>query len=270
MSEGQNNRFHWLARSANDDEGNVATVVIVYFIVTAVSLLQSVVNNSVSVVQIVLNIEYSFFITDTSKELSCYRRRMNSLLLRNVRVPPSPVASLLQYQCRANASTATTPASSSSGSVVQSTPIVLDNRKPAPPLDADRMRMHPRIGNREIVGYGLKGKPEYFDLVMFPCPSIRWEADTPEIAALRKKEKGDWKQLSVNEKKQCKCTHARTMFATAISSSSVPGKFPSDIRRVHRSHWYLEVGSWMDIDFVSGRRFRLRWMATHLYVSVHE
>jgi len=38
---------------------------------------------------------------------------------------------------------------------------------------------------------------------MFPCPSIRWEADTPEIAALRKKEQGDWKQLSVQEKKQC-------------------------------------------------------------------
>jgi hypothetical protein len=80
----------------------------------------------------------------------------------------------------------------------------LDNRKPPPPLDPERMRMHPRIGNREIVGYGLKGKPEYFDLIMFPCPSIRWEADTPEIAALRKKEQGDWKQLSVQEKKQCK------------------------------------------------------------------
>jgi hypothetical protein len=96
--------------------------------------------------------------------------------------------------CRVNAS---------SKSVVQTDPIVLDNRKPPPPLDAERMRRHPRIGNREIVGYGMKGKPEYFDTVMFPCPSIRWEADTPRIAELRTKEKGDWKGLSVDEKKQC-------------------------------------------------------------------
>jgi hypothetical protein len=105
---------------------------------------------------------------------------------------------MLQHQCRAEAST------SSSATITQNGPVVLDNRKPPPSLDADRMRMHPRIGNREIVGYGLKGKPEYFDMVMFPCPSIRWEADVPEIAELRKKEKGDWKQLSVEDKKRCK------------------------------------------------------------------
>jgi hypothetical protein len=124
---------------------------------------------------------------------------MNSLLLRNVKLTHPQVASMLQHQCRVDASTA-----SSSHPVVQNSPIVLDNRKPPPPLDPDRMRMHPRIGNREIVGYGLKGKPEYFDLVMFPCPSIRWEADTPEIVELKKKEQGDWKQLSVAEKKKCK------------------------------------------------------------------
>lgn len=120
---------------------------------------------------------------------------MSGLLVRSVKLPQPQIVSMLQYQRRADAST--------SGSAVQNTPIVLDNRKPPPPLDPDRMRMHPRIGNREIVGYGLKGKPEYFDMVMFPCPSIRWEADTPEIAALRKKEKGDWKQLSTEEKKKC-------------------------------------------------------------------
>jgi hypothetical protein len=124
---------------------------------------------------------------------------MNSFLLRHVKSTHPPVASLLQYQSCADAST-----SSSSSNVVQNNRIVLDNRKPPPPLDADRMRRHPRIGNREIVGYGLKGKPEYFDTVMFPCPSIRWEADTPEIVELRKKEKGDWKQLSIEEKKKCK------------------------------------------------------------------
>ena len=115
---------------------------------------------------------------------------MNSILLRHANLSRCQIASIF----RANASTTTT--------TIQNTPIVLDNHKPPPALSADRIRMHPRIGNREIVGYGLKGKPEYFDLVMFPCPSIRWEADTPEIAALRKKEQGDWKQLSIQDKKQ--------------------------------------------------------------------
>ena len=124
---------------------------------------------------------------------------MSGFLLRHVKLTQPQVMSMLQ--CRAEASTA---AAASSANVIQSTPIVLDHTKAAPALNADRMRMHPRIGNREIVGYGLKGRPEYFDLVMFPCPSIRWEADTTEIAGLRKKEQGDWKQLSVDEKKRCK------------------------------------------------------------------
>ena len=119
---------------------------------------------------------------------------MSGLLFRSVKLPHPQMISMVQYQSRADASSST----------VQNNRIVLDNRKPPPPLDPDRMRMHPRIGNREIVGYGLKGKPEYFDMVMFPCPSIRWEADTPDMTELRKKEKGDWKQLSVDEKKKCK------------------------------------------------------------------
>lgn len=123
---------------------------------------------------------------------------MSGFLLRHVKLAHPQLSSMLQHQCRADASSVT----STSGNVIQHSPVVLDNTKPPPPLDADRMRMHPRIGNREIVGYGLKGRPEYFDLVMFPCPSIRWEADTPQIAQLRNKEKSDWKQLSVEEKKQ--------------------------------------------------------------------
>lgn len=126
---------------------------------------------------------------------------MSNILLRNMKISHPQMLSMVQHQCRMNASS-TAAATTTSGSVVQQNPIVLDNTKAPPPLSADRMRMHPKIGNREIVGYGLKGKPEYFDLVMFPCPSIRWEADTPAIAALRQKEKGDWKQLTVEEKKK--------------------------------------------------------------------
>jgi len=143
---------------------------------------------------------------------------MNTFLLRHVKLTHPQVASMLQYQCRAEASTSS---SSSSSNVVQNNPIVLDNTKPPPPLDPDRMRMHPRIGNREIVGYGLKGKPEYFDTVMFPCPSIRWEVDTPEIAALRKKEQGDWKQLSVEEKRKLYRSSFRQTFEEFTAPSGL-------------------------------------------------
>ena len=36
-----------------------------------------------------------------------------------------------------------------------------------------------------------------------PFPAIRWQEVTPEVAALQKKEHGDWKGLSVDEKKEC-------------------------------------------------------------------
>jgi len=122
---------------------------------------------------------------------------MSSSLLRHIKLIQPQVVSMI---CRAEASTSS------------SATVILDHRKPPPPLDHDRMRMYPRIGNREIVGYGLKGKPEYFDMVMFPCPSVRWEADTPEISALRKKEQGDWKQLSIEDKKRCKFIILRVIF----------------------------------------------------------
>jgi len=58
------------------------------------------------------------------------------------------------------------------------------------------------IGNREVVGFGINGTYTYADHVQWPCPAIRFREDTPDIQALRMKEKGDWKQLSVEEKKQ--------------------------------------------------------------------
>jgi len=57
------------------------------------------------------------------------------------------------------------------------------------------------IGNREVVGYGFNGQPFYADRDDFPMPAIRWREPTNEIKALREKEKGDWKQLSLEEKK---------------------------------------------------------------------
>jgi len=58
-----------------------------------------------------------------------------------------------------------------------------------------------KIGNREVVGWGINGKYSYIDHLCFPMPAIRWRETTPEIQELRNKEKGDWKKLSVEEKK---------------------------------------------------------------------
>nr|ABV60336.1 cytochrome c oxidase subunit IV [Lutzomyia longipalpis] len=58
-----------------------------------------------------------------------------------------------------------------------------------------------KIGKREVVGYGWSGEPVYYDRVDYPFPAIRWQEPTPQIQALREKEKGDWKKLSIDEKK---------------------------------------------------------------------
>merc|ERR1711872_878745 len=57
------------------------------------------------------------------------------------------------------------------------------------------------IGKREIVGFGGNGEATYIDSVMAPFPAIRFKEDVGEIAALREKEKGDWKKLTKEEKK---------------------------------------------------------------------
>lgn len=58
-----------------------------------------------------------------------------------------------------------------------------------------------RVGNRDVVGFGYNGEPTYLDRVDFPCPAVRWKENTPDVMALREKEKGDWKKLSIEEKK---------------------------------------------------------------------
>nr|AER27812.1 cytochrome c oxidase polypeptide IV [Antheraea yamamai] len=58
-----------------------------------------------------------------------------------------------------------------------------------------------KIGDREWVGYGLNGQPNYVDRADFPMPAIRFRADTPDIKAIREKEKGDWRKLTLEEKK---------------------------------------------------------------------
>lgn len=50
----------------------------------------------------------------------------------------------------------------------------------------------------------MNGQAIYFDRCEFPCPAIRFKEPTPEITQLQEKEKGDWKNLSLAEKKACK------------------------------------------------------------------
>ncbi|XP_012266395.2 cytochrome c oxidase subunit 4 isoform 1, mitochondrial-like [Athalia rosae] len=58
-----------------------------------------------------------------------------------------------------------------------------------------------KIGDREVVCHGLNGNANYFDRPDYPMPAIRFKENTSDVQALREKEKGDWKKLSIEEKK---------------------------------------------------------------------
>jgi len=69
------------------------------------------------------------------------------------------------------------------------------------------------IGKREVVGYGHNGAMVYLDRKDFPMPAIRWMEPNNAINALREKEKGDWKQLTMEEKKALYRASFRQTFA---------------------------------------------------------
>ncbi|EDV92401.1 cytochrome c oxidase subunit 4 isoform 1, mitochondrial [Drosophila grimshawi] len=56
-------------------------------------------------------------------------------------------------------------------------------------------------GGRELVGYGINGTPCYIDCADFPFPAIRYRVVDSAICALREKELGDWKKLTLPDKK---------------------------------------------------------------------
>ncbi|XP_076449922.1 cytochrome c oxidase subunit 4 isoform 1, mitochondrial-like [Babylonia areolata] len=66
---------------------------------------------------------------------------------------------------------------------------------------AQRDRIHPKLGNRDVVGWGFNGTASYVDREEFPMPAVRFKENTPDVMALREKEKGDWKCLTLEEKK---------------------------------------------------------------------
>ncbi|KAK9501404.1 hypothetical protein O3M35_012137 [Rhynocoris fuscipes] len=75
-----------------------------------------------------------------------------------------------------------------------------------------------KIGRREIVGYGFSGEPVYYDSWQYPFPAVRYREITPELKALKEKEKGDWKSLSIEEKK---CLY-RVSFCQTFAEMDAP------------------------------------------------
>ena len=72
---------------------------------------------------------------------------------------------------------------------------------------------YPKLGNRDIVAYGWNSIPTYADRAEFPCPPVRYKENSKEIDALRVKEKGDWKTLSLADKKALYRASFRQTFA---------------------------------------------------------
>ncbi|KAJ8932679.1 hypothetical protein NQ318_020328 [Aromia moschata] len=91
---------------------------------------------------------------------------------------------------------------------------------PKIPLRAAPMSSYTRtlIGKREIAGFGFNGEPSYMDRPDFPMPAIRWKEATPDVCALREKEKGDWNKLSIEEKKAL----YRASFCQTFAEFSAP------------------------------------------------
>merc|ERR1712212_1051920 len=75
-----------------------------------------------------------------------------------------------------------------------------------------------KIGNREVVGFGYNGDNNYVDRIDFPMPAIRFKENTPDVQALHEKAKGDWKKLSIEEKKAL----YRASFGQTFSEMKAP------------------------------------------------
>jgi len=79
-------------------------------------------------------------------------------------------------------------------------------------------KYHPKVGNRDIVAEGFNSTPFYIDLGILPFSAVRFGENTPEVLALREKEKGDWKGLSVDDKKSI----YRSNFCQTYAEFSAP------------------------------------------------
>lgn len=100
-----------------------------------------------------------------------------------------------------------------------------------------------RIGNRDVVGFGLNGSESYIDRFERPMPAIRFKENTPDVMALREKEKGDWKKLSIHEKKEL----YRASFCQTLAEMDAPtGEWKSIIGI---SAVITAIGLWLFVFF---------------------
>lgn len=101
-----------------------------------------------------------------------------------------------------------------------------------------------RVGNREMVGYGTNGLPTYSDRLDFPFPAIRYKEITGELHGLFEKQKGNWNELTKEEKKKL----YRASFCQTFQEFRTPtaGK-ASEI--IGYSLILISVGIWVFIIF---------------------
>lgn len=98
-----------------------------------------------------------------------------------------------------------------------------------------------RIGGRDVVGFGINGEYNYVDHIAFPMPAVRFKENTPDVLAVRDKEKGDWKKLSVEDKKLL----YRSSFCQTYAEMRAPdGRWKSIVGCVLG---FLSLGCWMYI-----------------------
>lgn len=64
---------------------------------------------------------------------------------------------------------------------VNSSTAAVFQAEPKPPVQGVMQVREDKIVGRDIVGYGLNGEAQYFDSVTYPCPSVRFMKNTPEI-----------------------------------------------------------------------------------------
>lgn len=78
------------------------------------------------------------------------------------------------------------------------------------------------IGSREVVGYGCNGSYDYFDRMDLPYPAIRFKEVKGDLVDIKEKEKGDWKNLTVDEKKACQYLMSQNVLHCSNQLLSLP------------------------------------------------
>merc|ERR1719400_1704429 len=94
----------------------------------------------------------------------------------------------------------------------------------------------------------MNGEEIYIDNVHYPFPSIRFKEDTPQIVKLKEKEKGDWKKMTLAEKKE--------LYRASFCQTLVEAKAPT-------GDWKAVVG--ISLCLISLGIWGYVWLAAYVY-----